>query len=117
MIIESVTTRIRSYHLAAFQACGVIVTLSLIGCGPGEVQSEQISGGLSGKVVALTDYADLSDAVSSAGSEPATLVISKDAVVDSDVTIPSTLNLAFQGAGQLTVGSGHLVAINGAIVA
>lgn len=108
---------LRVYLSGVLKSCAVILSLSLSGCGPGEVQSEQTSWVDRGKVVSITDYATFSDAVSSAGSVPETLVIDKVTAVSVDVTTPSTLTLQFEGEGQLAVENGRAVTINGPILA
>jgi hypothetical protein len=97
--------------------CLILLALVLSGCGPEDVQSQQNPNPYKGKIVSVKDFANFTDAVASAGSVSATLVIDKMISVESDVALPATITLAFEDAGQLAVRGGHLLTVNGSIQA
>lgn len=62
------------------------------------------------------DYADVATAVAAIGSAERVLLITKAETVAADVTIPSTLTLAFAPEGSITVSNTFTLTINGRIV-
>lgn len=60
----------------------------------------------SGEFYSLSDYADLSAAVTAIGSTPATILIASNTTVPADLTIPATLVLKPINGALITVNSG-----------
>lgn len=59
----------------------------------------------------IGEFADFPTAISSIGSVQTTLVINSVATISSQVTVPSTINLRFTGAGSLSARSGVTLTI------
>ena len=59
----------------------------------------------------MEEFANFSTAISTIGSAPTTLVINSVAIISSNVTVPSNINLRFTGAGSLSVRSGVTLTI------
>lgn len=59
----------------------------------------------------IGEFDNLPTAIASIGSAQTTLVINSVATVSSNVTVPSTINLRFTGAGSLSVSSGVTLSI------
>jgi len=66
----------------------------------------------------ISDYdSNLATAVSTIGSTEITLYIDETVTVAANVTVPSTLTLAFTRSGELAVSTGYTVILNGPIEA
>jgi len=68
-------------------------------------------------VYSLGDFATLADALTAIGSDAATLVVSESMSVVANATVPSTLALAFVGAGAFDIANGITVTIQGGLEA
>jgi len=67
--------------------------------------------------ISVSDYADLSTAITSIGNTATTLMVDKACTISADETIPATLDLYFVRGGSISVDSGKTLTINGRIEA
>lgn len=63
------------------------------------------------------DYPDFATAISNIGSTEKTLVVSKSMTVSTNTTVPANIRLRFERGGELAVGNGVTVTINGPVEA